>query len=103
MKRNSTLYFAVALLALSLTPGVIYAQNLGDSKVFSPVAAPGFPEGIAINGNTFYVSGPAAYVKAYVIICSASRLDSQDWERLTGPTRTPYKFQERLARVTWAL
>ena len=52
MKRNSTLYFAVALLALSLTPGVIYAQNLGDSKVFSPVAAPGFPEGIAVNGNT---------------------------------------------------
>jgi hypothetical protein len=111
MKRNSTLYFAVALLALSLTPGVIYAQNLGDSKVFSPVAAPGFPEGIAVNGNTFYVSGPAAfgqplgsaYVRAYVIICSASRLDSQDWERLTGPTRTPYKFQERLARVTWAL
>lgn len=73
MKRNPTFYFAVALLALSLTPIAIYAQNLGDSKVFSPVAAPGFPEGIAVNGNTFYVSGPAAfgqplgsaYVKAY--------------------------------------
>jgi sugar lactone lactonase YvrE len=73
MKRNPTFYLAVALLALSLTPSAIYAQNLGDSKVFSPVAAPGYPEGIAVNGNTFYVSGPAAfgqplgsaYVKAY--------------------------------------
>lgn len=73
MKRNPSFYFAVALLALSLIPSAIYAQNLGDSKVFSPVAAPGYPEGIAVNGNTFYVSGPAAfgqplgsaYVKAY--------------------------------------
>jgi len=73
MKRNPTLYFAIALLALSLTPTIIHAQNLGDSKVFSPVAAPGYPEGIAVNGNSFYVSGPAAlgpplgsaYVKAY--------------------------------------
>ena len=73
MKRNHSFYFAVALLALSLTPTAIYAQTLGASKVFSPVAAPGYPEGIAVNGNTFYVSGPAAfgqplgsaYVKAY--------------------------------------
>ena len=36
MKRNPSFYFAVALLALSLTPTAIYAQNLGDSKVFSP-------------------------------------------------------------------
>src|SRR4026209_2357364 len=73
MKRKSSLYFAITLLVLSLTPTAIYAQNLGDSKVFTPVAAPGYPEGIAVNGNTFYVSGPAAfgqplgspYVKAY--------------------------------------
>src|SRR4030095_3869871 len=73
MKRNLILYFAVLLLASTLTTSVINAQTLGDSKVFSPVAAPGFPEGIAVNGNTFYVSGPAtfgqplgsAYVKAY--------------------------------------
>src|SRR4030095_9755237 len=72
MKRNLILYFAALLLAFSLT-SVTNAQTLGDSKVFSPVAAPGFPEGIAVNGNTFYVSGPAAfgqplgsaYVKAY--------------------------------------
>src|SRR5262245_5996658 len=73
MKRNLILYFAATLLVLSLTASVINAQTLGDSKVFSPVAAPGFPEGIAVNGNSFYVSGPAAfgqplgsaYVKAF--------------------------------------
>lgn len=73
MKRNLFLYFAAAMLALGLTSSAIHAQTLGDSKVFAPVAAPGYPEGIAVNGNTFYVSGPAAfgqplgsaYVKAY--------------------------------------
>jgi len=73
MKRKISLYFAIALLALGLTSSAIHAQTLGDSKVFSPVAAPGYPEGIAVNGNSYYVSGPAtfgqplgsAYVKAY--------------------------------------
>jgi sugar lactone lactonase YvrE len=73
MKRTLSLYFVMALLALGLTSSAIHAQTLGDSKVFSPVAGPGFPEGIAVNGNSYYVSGPAAfgqplgsaYVKAY--------------------------------------
>jgi sugar lactone lactonase YvrE len=73
MNRKLFLYFAVALLALALNPAIILADNLGDSKVVTPVAAPGYPEGIAVKGNRFYVSGPAtfgqplgsAYVNAY--------------------------------------
>lgn len=73
MKLKVHLYFAAALLALSLNASTIRAQALGDSKVVTPVAAPGYPEGIAVRGNRFYVSGPAAlgqplgsaYVQAY--------------------------------------
>jgi sugar lactone lactonase YvrE len=73
MKTKFYLYLAAALLALSLNPNTIRAQALGDSKVVTPVAAPGYPEGIAVRGNRFYVSGPAtfgqplgsAYVQAY--------------------------------------
>jgi sugar lactone lactonase YvrE len=73
MKLKFYLYLASALLALSLNPSTIRAQALGDSKVVTPVSAPGYPEGIAVRGNRFYVSGPAtfgqplgsAYVKAY--------------------------------------
>ena len=72
MKLKFYLYLAAALLALCLNPS-IRAQALGDSKVITPVAAPGYPEGIAVRGNRFYVSGPAtfgqppgsAYVQAY--------------------------------------
>jgi sugar lactone lactonase YvrE len=75
MKRKLPLYFAAALLALSLNPISVLAQALGDSKVVAPVASPGYPEGIAVRGNSFYVSGPAAfglplgsaYVNAYDI------------------------------------
>jgi sugar lactone lactonase YvrE len=75
MRRNLSLYFAAALLALSFTPAAIFAQSLGDSKVVAPVPPPGYPEGIAVRGNRFYVSGPAtfgqplgsAYVYAYDI------------------------------------
>ena len=75
MKIKVYLYLAAALLALSLNPSTIRAQALGDSKVVTPVAAPGYPEGIAVRGNRFYVSGPAAfgqplgsaYVNAYDI------------------------------------
>lgn len=75
MRRNLPLYLAAALLALSLTPIAIHAQALGDSKVVTPIASPGYPEGIATRGNRFYVSGPAAfgqplgsaYVRAYDI------------------------------------
>jgi sugar lactone lactonase YvrE len=73
MIRKLPLYLAAALLALTLTPVCALAQALGDSKVVAPVASPGYPEGIAVRGNRFYVSGPAsfglplgsAYVNAY--------------------------------------
>lgn len=73
MKLKLPLYLAAALLAFTLNPGAIRAQALGDSKVVAPVALPGYPEGIAVRGNRFYVSGPAtfgqplgsAYVNAY--------------------------------------
>ena len=73
--RRSFPFFLAALLALILSPTAILAQTLGDSRVVTPIGAPGFPEGIATRGNRFYVSGPAAfgqplgsaYVRAYDI------------------------------------
>lgn len=61
MKRQLFLSFTVALLTISLTPIPTPAETLGDSHVISSVPAPGYPEGLAIRGNTFYVSGPAAF------------------------------------------
>ncbi len=39
------------------------AQNrpFGDVKVLATVPSPGFPEGIAVNGNKVYVAGPARF------------------------------------------
>ncbi len=54
-------YLAAVLLALSLIAAPSPAQVLGDSKVIAPVPLAGFPEGIATRGNSFYVSGPAAF------------------------------------------
>ena len=71
---RSRLFFCLAaLLALGLTPTLAAAQALGDSRVVASVPGAGFPEGIAVRGNRFYVSGPAvlgaplgsAYVHAY--------------------------------------
>ncbi len=61
MRHKLALYLAVALMALGLTQSVIFAAALGDSKVVAPVSLPGYPEGIAVRGNRFYVSGPAAF------------------------------------------
>ena len=61
MKLKLPLYLAVALMALSLNSTAIRAQTLGDSMVVTTVASPGYPEGIAVRGNSFYVSGPAAF------------------------------------------
>lgn len=61
MKTKLFLSFTVALLTLSLTPIPTPAETLGDSHVIASVPLPGFPEGIATRGNTFYVSGPAAF------------------------------------------
>jgi hypothetical protein len=52
----------VSILALSLSLcGVALNAAEGDSKVFAPVPAPGYPEGIAVRGNKVYVSGPATF------------------------------------------
>ena len=67
------LYFLLAAGLLGFAPTFASAQALGDSKVVATVPGAGFPEGIAVRGNRFYVSGPAvigaplgsAYVHAY--------------------------------------
>ena len=61
---------ALSLLALTAV-GLVGAQAVsakpkpqpaGRIKVFAPVAAvPGFPEGIVVEGNLVYVSGPARF------------------------------------------
>jgi len=56
MRTKLFLSLGIALCALS-----VGAQTLGDSKVIAPVPFPGYPEGIAVRGNRFYVSGPAAF------------------------------------------
>jgi sugar lactone lactonase YvrE len=56
MRTKVFLFLGIALSALTLT-----AQTLGDSKVIAPVPFPGYPEGIAVRGNRFYVAGPAAF------------------------------------------
>ena len=61
MRTKLLFLLAAALLALSLMPTPATAQALGDSTVIAPVPLPGFPEGIAVRGNRFYVSGPANF------------------------------------------
>lgn len=70
------LFLLLAVFAeLSLVSIDASAQVLGESSVKASIPSPGFPEGIAIRGNNFYVSGPAAlgfplgsaYVRTYDI------------------------------------
>lgn len=61
MRTKRFLFLGIALAALGLTPTPAPAQTLGDSAVVAPVPSPGFPEGIAVRGNRFYVAGPAAF------------------------------------------
>jgi len=63
---GSYLRIAAALLAFAATglAGVSTAQaaEFGDIETFARVpAVPGFPEGIAVDGNRVYVSGPARF------------------------------------------
>src|SRR5829696_2830699 len=77
MKPNVKMIALLAvLLTVDLDPIAVSAQlSLGDSSVKASIPSPGFPEGIAVRGNRFYVSGPAAlgfpagsaYVHAYDI------------------------------------
>jgi len=75
MRTKSFHFLGIALLALALAPSPAPAQTLGASTVVAPVPFPGYPEGIAVRGNRFYVAGSAAlgqplgsaYVNAYDI------------------------------------
>jgi hypothetical protein len=56
----------IALVGL-LTTGLAAARaqsdpverSFGDTQIVAPVPAPGFPEGMAVHGNKFYVAGQA--------------------------------------------
>jgi len=78
MKTKIILVFTLVLVTTILVRQPVSAishssRPLGDSKVVATVPSPGYPEGIAVRGNRFYVSGPAAlgqplgsaYVNAY--------------------------------------
>lgn len=57
---------ALSLLALvvvgAVGPGAVAAKPAGRIKVFAPVpAVPGFPEGVVVEGNRVFVSGPARF------------------------------------------
>jgi hypothetical protein len=81
MKLRVLFGFLFVLLGLSLASIDASAQMLGDSTVKSSIPSPGYPEGIAVRGNRFYVSGPAAlgqplgsaYVHAYDIATGAPK------------------------------
>ena len=70
------LFFVIGLTSMDAT-----AQALGDSSVKAGIGSPWFPEGIAVRGNTFYVSGPAAlglplgsaYVRAFDVSTGAAK------------------------------
>jgi sugar lactone lactonase YvrE len=60
MRRSA---FVLSLLAVSIVciapAGAIPPRPLGASAVVSKVPSPGFPEGIAVDGNKMYVASPA--------------------------------------------
>lgn len=62
MNRKAALAFVVVLSAPSaLFAAGTAARPMGDTQVLATVAAPGFPEGIVVEGNTAYVAGPATF------------------------------------------
>ena len=64
MTPYSQLRLAAAFIAVALAP-LANAENdhrpAGASRVVAQVPEPGLPEGIAIKGDKFYVSGPAGF------------------------------------------
>lgn len=53
---------ALACLAASLGWVGAAAEKIGKAKILAQVPTPpGFPEGIAVDGGTFYVAGPATF------------------------------------------
>jgi len=53
---------SAVVLLLAAMPVLADHRPVGDSQIFAPVPAPGYPEGIAVRGNKVYVSGPAAFL-----------------------------------------
>ena len=62
MRRSA---FVLCVVAVSILPtssaGAIPPRPLGSSAVVAKVPAPGFPEGIAVDGNKMYVASPAQF------------------------------------------
>ena len=61
---SSTIIFAlvVSLYVAGLTGGALAGDPIGKITTLAIVpATPGFPEGIVVNGNHIYVSGPATF------------------------------------------
>ena len=56
---------AITLVVTATSVGAVGASHeprpFGDVKVLARVPPPGFPEGIAVRGNTVYVAGPATF------------------------------------------
>ena len=81
MKLRILFLLLAVFVELSLVSIDASAQALGDTTVKASIPSPGFPEGIAVRGNSFYVSGPAAlglppgsaYVHAYDIDTGAPK------------------------------
>lgn len=56
------LFIALICVASSLSWVGAAAEQIGDAKILAQVPTPpGFPEGIAVDGDTFYVAGPATF------------------------------------------
>ncbi|MCX6020900.1 MAG: SMP-30/gluconolactonase/LRE family protein [Chloroflexi bacterium] len=69
-RRTTMAAFGMVLAVAFAAFGVLATQTpvsakqhrpMGDSEVFAKVPAPGYPEGIAVEGNRVYVSGPASF------------------------------------------
>ncbi len=61
IRRLSAFLVGVMLLCPALGSADPEKRSLGDSRVFAAVPFPGFPEGIAVNDDLVYVSGPASF------------------------------------------
>lgn len=61
---NKRLILAGLTLLSVCVPAVFGQRNVGDSAYIAPVPLPGFPEGILVHEDKFYVAGPAYFPPA---------------------------------------
>jgi len=81
------------LIAFAFMPLSAFADNphtrpFGDVQVLAPVPSPGYPEGIAVRGNTVYVAGPASFDTAGLPASYVIAYDTR-----TGATQRTYTIQ----------